>query len=108
MGWCRSNYCDSVGCLLSLSVCRRGLKDLLKVSLIIFNKSLQAVTFYRTQYSHRLVPINTNTYTAVVQTGLNHKWKAAVSPGGGGGLSVGRQVYCKNVICDTYGFVCVV
>jgi hypothetical protein len=43
---------------------------------------------------------------AVVKTGLAHKWKAAVDQRGG--FSVGRQVYCKNVICDTYAFVCIV
>ena len=31
MGWYRSNYCVSGDCPLSLSVCRRGFQDLLKV-----------------------------------------------------------------------------
>ena len=30
MGWGKSNYCVSGGCLLSVSVCRRGIQDLLK------------------------------------------------------------------------------
>jgi hypothetical protein len=31
MGWQRSKYCVIGGCLLSLSLCRRGFQDLLKV-----------------------------------------------------------------------------
>jgi hypothetical protein len=31
MGWKRSNYCVLGACVLSLSLCRRGFQDLLKV-----------------------------------------------------------------------------
>jgi hypothetical protein len=31
VGWQKSNYCVLDGCLLSLSLCRRGFQDLLKV-----------------------------------------------------------------------------
>jgi hypothetical protein len=44
---------------------------------------LRAATFYRIQYGHRLFPINTNTNTVVVKSGLAHKWKAAADRGRG-------------------------
>jgi hypothetical protein len=73
------NYCVVGGCLLSLSLCRRGFQDLLKVrtsSLFILcgciSSSIASLSFLVTQLTHNIAQL-TRTLTIEVAVSPKHE-----------------------------------